>query len=210
MLDEPVSKLEPLDLPKNVQPLLSSLRNELNDFFAFDAFVLGGGTTLAARWNHRRSFDIDLLTTQRNVTETLFSRSSELNAFVEAHPGMTELTCERDGGNIAFANDSSIDWLHSDHLTRQPRSNQVDSNTHIALSSTPEILALKVYHRTVTHHTFFPADLYDIAWAITHDPPDTMLSVQNVLKDYERDFFLGALAAANPPISPPGCNFPTQ
>ena len=151
---------------KRIRDRLAELRQS-EEGTAQQEWMMGGGSILAARWAHRTSTDIDLITSAQWQLRDL--GASGTNAFTRA---MTAL-----GGKLKGFNDASIEMTFPDrqrlHIFRhQPtpalghRRATIDGQAFIALSTT-QILAGKLLHRSLRA----PArDLYDIVLASEREP----------------------------------------
>ena len=59
-----------LALPDTLTRCLSRIVEKLDTVINRDTYQLGGGTVLAARWNHRHSIDLDLFFTGHRRIDT--------------------------------------------------------------------------------------------------------------------------------------------
>lgn len=182
----PPSSREPLSLPDDANRLLQAAQPILAQFFNFKHLVLGGGTTLSARWDHRSSFDIDLFTTSFEVTRRVHRRHAELEAAVASHTGDLEHFCSPDRGEILFPGGGSVSWLHAPRITAPGRSRQFEPHTGLAMETNAEILAKKLYFRIYANYDYLPRDLYDIAWAVTRAPSTTMEAATRIFTSRDR------------------------
>ena len=182
----PPSPREPLSLPDDANRLLLAAQPILVQFFNFKHLVLGGGTALSARWDHRPSLDIDLFTTTFEVTRRVHRRHAELEAAVASQEGDLEHSCSPDRGEILFPDGGSVSWLHAPRITAPGRSRQFEPDTGLAIETNAEILAKKLYFRIYANYDYLPRDLYDIAWAVTHAPSTTMEAATRIFTAHDR------------------------
>ena len=166
-------KTEKLKLTEPAAALWKLIRNRLTELRQSEegterrVWMMTGGTVLAARWNHRRSSDIDLVTTATWQLQDLGASGS--SAFTRA---MTAL-----GGKLKAFNDATIEMtfperqqLHIFRSRPEPAVGQqpamIDGELFTAASTT-QILAGKLLHRAL----YAPArDLYDVIIAGERDP----------------------------------------
>ena len=154
------------NLWRRIRETLAELRQE-EEGKTPALWAMGGGSVLAARWQHRRSTDVDLVTSASWQLRNLEEKGT--NSFTKA---MTAL-----GGELKGFNEASIEMsfpngeqLHIFKHAPEPglghRRAIIDDQPFVALSTT-QILAGKLLYRSV--HA--PArDLYDIVLASKHEP----------------------------------------
>jgi predicted nucleotidyltransferase component of viral defense system len=96
-------------------------------------FLLGGGTSLALRFGHRSSEDLDFFTRETFDTEGLRNR------FAEAYPGSQVLN--RTAGSLCLVVEGvKIDFLHHPF----PLLDKVDYQGQSRFLSIPDIAAMKI------------------------------------------------------------------
>ena len=164
-------------LPDEAQRIFVLAHAALSETLSDDEYFLGGGTALAARWQHRDSTDIDLFMSP----ETYFRLVDEPQRFQDRFESLA-------GGSGAMTNLLSghvaDDRAHSrfgltegiiDIVGRRPilpggsLSLDVVKGTGVRLESTAEILARKVAWR-LSRDDLLARDLYDIVVARRLDP----------------------------------------
>ncbi len=185
---------QPLNLPDNASKLLLAAQPVLARFFNFKHLAIGGGTALSARWNHRSSFDVDLFTTKFEVTSRVHRRLSEFEDAVASQLGDLELFCALDRGEILFPDRGSVSWLHAPRITTSGLSRQFEPHSGLAMETSAEILAKKLYFRIYLNYDYLPRDLYDLAWAITHEPLQTMKVATRIFTPRDRNILANSLA----------------
>ena len=163
-----------------VAPLFSS-------WFGENGCILGGGTVLASRWQHRVSTDIDLFTDHERYQERIASRREEVASELEAL--------------VAQAGEGAVEvergWLRV-HLPEGPAAlmtiprpsvrdayTEVARGTEIPTESSAEILARKLQSRILDLGVFTDRDLYDLLVAQQHDP-EALRRVLNSITTAER------------------------
>ncbi len=163
---------EGLHLTEPAKSLWAAIRNRLAELRheheeTPEAWMMGGGSVLAARWRHRKSTDIDLITsagwqirgletTGRNdFTKSMKSVGGRLDGYNQA---VVEMTFPGRKRLHVFRSDPSPASGHS--------SKAIDGHPFDALSTT-QILAGKLLNRSLRA----PArDLYDIIVASEREP----------------------------------------
>ena len=151
-----------IDLPEHHLSALHRLTQALDRIVSLDALVLGGGTVLAARWQHRVSTDLDLFVEQRTfAAHLLWPRASELFDVVDL--GREHFGARRHGIDVTL----STAWC-SALLDVQERSDEALAG--IALETNEAILVRKMQARMCGLGMFTERDVYDLAAAAQHDP----------------------------------------
>lgn len=152
--------------------VLTRLAPVLSAWFGPDGFVLGGGTVLATRWQHRVSTDIDLFTDHERYQQTILNRRDEVAATLSdlvAEAGEGAVEVERGWLRVLFPEGPAA-------LMTIPRPTIRDAyvehtqGTNVPTESTAEILARKVQSRILDLGVFTDRDLYDLLVAQQRDP----------------------------------------
>ncbi len=174
--------------PRRVIELLAEVLHQMG---VFHECRLGGGTALAARWQHRKSTDLDIFC-KGEAIDTLF------------HAGKAEIgdllnKCIQDGipitGN-AFLNNDEILHFQIDEVpvslgrTNEfvgARSGEAETLTGLELSSTVDILYKKLAHRTFRTQEITIRDAYDYLTAQKRDP-EALVMAWNLLRDDQKDY----------------------
>ncbi len=179
-LTEPASSLW-----RAVRGPLAALRQRYEE--KPERWQMGGGSVLAARWKHRRSTDIDLITSAGWHLSGL--RKTGNNGFT------TELA--KAGGKLDGYNEAALEMrfgkyqrLHIYGTEPTPRAGHervpVDGEVFETLSTT-QILAAKLLHRGLKA----PArDLYDLVVAADRDPKGLAQAVNMLSPDTQADMTL--------------------
>lgn len=125
-------------------------------------FVLGGGTVLMLRFQHRLSKDVDLFTYD---AQWLALVSPRLNPM--AHALAEDYDEQANVVKIVMVH-GDIDFIVSGHVTANEDHQEIEAiGRTIAVDSTAEILAKKAFYRA---SAFKPRDVYDMSAAIDLDP----------------------------------------
>ena len=133
---------------------------------------LGGGTALAARWNHRHSTDVDIFVEPVPYRHFHWNTGGRFNLDLTAAAPVDRLVIGRDGAYFSFqglpGHVSVAPALHG--LPLDPRSADTVAGTDLPLETTAEILAKKLAFRMALKKELVRRDLYDIAFARERDP----------------------------------------
>lgn len=159
-----------LPLPENSAAILRSVAPVLEQFLDLDSFVVGGGSVLAARWHHRRSFDVDLFTTDGEATMAIHRQAEQLRRAVGRHCGdRVSVNTTPRHGEIVLEESGIIEWALAQRLAQRPPRQEVEPLTGMQLDCTEEILAQKLYSRMYLLGGRAIRDIYDLAWAVEHE-----------------------------------------
>ena len=144
----------------------------LSEWLGPEGYVLGGGTVLAARWQHRVSTDIDLFTDLARYQGAIVSRresvAEALRGLVGA-AGEGTVEVERGWLRVQFA-EAPVALMTIPRPTIQDPYDQRVQGAGVPTESTAEILARKVQSRILDLGVFTARDLYDILVAADRDP----------------------------------------
>lgn len=163
-----------------------AIARQLFDAVTFDidpaALSFGGGTVLAARWQHRTSDDVGLFC-RLDVYEQLDGADlARIEAAVRKIPG-----CDRE--RTWCETMALYTEIHSIEATILPRSTAPNQERQYELAGTPlrlqntdEILYGKLFERLYRSATITVRDVYDVASAARHDRP----ALQRVLAHLSR------------------------
>ncbi len=162
-----------------------------------DHLSFGGGTVLAARWQHRTSLDVDLFCQPDAYLELDAAARARLERQIALVPGCDpERTwCE------PVATYTEIDGIEATVLptATRPGSDRCTrlAGTALRLQTTEEILYAKIMHRMYSAQQITVRDVYDLACARTFDPealgnaiarigPDIVADVKSLLTSLPR------------------------
>lgn len=135
------------------------------------AFAFGGGTMLMSRMHHRLSRDLDIFLADAQYLTFL---SPRLNPAAEHYENY-----EESSHHVRIAvGDREIDFIVAPHLTSAPTRTQEILGRPVAVETTAEILAKKLFYRG---RTLKPRDVFDLAATIRLQP-DALPTVQ-VIRD---------------------------
>lgn len=173
-----------LHLERTLTELLHSALAAFTELATVDELVLGGGTVLAARWQHRVSTDIDLFTSERVWSR--MKRTLAQAAFDWQRDGVvgrsqtfaTFIQCELpDGRRFSLGG--------SDDCTSAPTAREVETTTGIRLHATSEILMRKIRARMVNDTAYVVRDAYDVVCSLAL-APDALARAMATLEAEER------------------------
>lgn len=152
--------------------VLARLAPALLTLFGADSMVLGGGTVLAARWNHRVSTDIDLFTNLEHYQGRVTDRRQEVTSTLcRLLSGFGEGAVEVERGwlRVHFREGPAALMTIPRPTIRDPYT-EVAAGTGIRTESTAEILARKLQSRILDLGVLTDRDLYDLLVARKRDP----------------------------------------
>ena len=158
-----------VDLPEGSQRIFDAVLPVILEFIPPEHLLLGGGTALAARWQHRDSFDIDLFTSHSEFTQAIYRQSARFKARFEELPVGRIATFGPEGCTL-YLHDGKADIVASLTQTDHSRSKDCTVNPRIPLESNLEILAKKLHQRIIADGRIVPRDLYDMAVARSLEP----------------------------------------
>lgn len=161
-----------ITIPGNPGIVLARVAPVLSTWFGPDGYVLGGGTVLAARWQHRVSTDIDLFTDNERYQQVILSRRDDVAATLgqmvsEAQEGAVEV--ERGWLRVHFPEGPAALMTIPRPTIRDDYAERAQG-TDVPTESTAEILARKVQSRILDLGVFTDRDLYDLLVAEQRDP----------------------------------------
>jgi hypothetical protein len=126
-----------------------------------DEWTFGGGTVLMRRHRHRFSKDIDIFI---GDPQCLGYLSPRLSNAVEA---MTAHYIEQSGLMKLYFPEGEIDFVVSGSLTKNPTRTEQLCGRSVAVETSTEIIAKKVWHRGAE---FTARDIFDLAMVIEREP----------------------------------------
>ena len=176
--------MERLDLPEPAAGLWRCTRDWLRSAFAdvekVTGYSIGGGTILAARWNHRISFDVDLQVDEDADLGVLVQpRHDDLQRAVAALGATATYDSEMKLYAIKFGEEQQVQvWAHTPALSRGQAAAVVDGCPETVLS-TAQILRGKLRR---AHHKL-ARDVYDVREAHLRDRPSLEVAVNTMPHD---------------------------
>ncbi len=159
-----------------------TLWNAIGEMFG-EALVLGGGTALAARWQHRVSTDVDfflppsaLQTLSQNETQKVTDTLLEIEGVREDRTWCSPIAinCEISGVPVSVR----------EMMSYRPPTHTLASKDGPPLQESADILLGKLRHRMATVGRFAIRDLFDINVAYQIEP-DTLKQAVSQLADRE-------------------------
>ena len=164
-------------LPEPAATLLREVLPVLREFLDLDEFVIGGGTALAARWQHRTSMDVDLFAEPGDATLAPSRSYKEMQQRIrERCDGLAGFRANRDHGEIVLARPAAgiVEWSATLRQTPRPAREEIEPASGMQLDAPEEILAQKLYSRMLLRGGRHVRDLYDLAWAVEREPPEIL------------------------------------
>lgn len=156
-------------LPEGARRIFDQVLPVVLEFVPAKHLLLGGGTALASRWQHRESLDIDLFTSTTMFTEAIFRKRIRFEARLGELPLSRVATLGPDGCTL-FLNNARVDIVAFSPLTYPNRSPDCTGHPRISLETSLEILAKKLHRRMILHGQIVPRDLYDLAYSKRFEP----------------------------------------
>lgn len=138
-----------------------------------DEWTFGGGTVLMRRHRHRFSKDIDIFI---GDPQCLGYLSPRLSNAVEA---MTTHYIEQSGYVKLYFPEGEIDFVVSGSLTQNPTRTEELFGRPVAVETSTEIIAKKVWHRGAQ---FTARDIFDLAMVIENEP-QALPGIRPILRD---------------------------
>ena len=163
------TRLRELALPPGAQRIFGAVLPMMLEFVAPEHFLLGGGTALAARWQHRDSLDIDLFTSPQIYTQLIYRQSERINARLKNLASCRIATFGPQGCTI-YLEGGKAEIVAVPAQTEHSRSGECTASPRIGLETTLEILAKKLHRRMIAHGMIIPRDLYDMAVGRRFEP----------------------------------------
>ncbi|MCY4340633.1 MAG: hypothetical protein OXE48_04605 [Gammaproteobacteria bacterium] len=149
-----------------------------------ECLSMGGGTVLAARWNHRISTDVDLFVPPGRLESLTVDERLLIEKKLTTIPGcdpsrtwanIVAVNCEIAGTPV------SVRMMHE----RGNGSEQMEVGSQSAsprLQNTSDILHAKLAHRMLLTQKFLIRDLYDVACAEIHDKKGLRLALSRLAR----------------------------
>ena len=177
-----------LDLPTGPAELLERVREPLGHRLGGEHKMrLGGGTALAARWEHRHSTDVDLFVDASDY-EKLFKGEQRFRAALGLHTrSARSIVVEPGFARIVLTDGGEISVSTSPSLTAHPVSGDTVRGTSVPLETTAEILAKKLRYRMIQNAQIVPRDLYDISFARWNDPKALQTALSTLKDEHLQD-----------------------
>jgi predicted nucleotidyltransferase component of viral defense system len=122
-----------IQFPDSLQPELLDLLKKIMHRTVYRQFALGGGTSLALRYGHRSSIDIDLFSTDAFDTMEL---QNQITLELPNH----QIVSRTKGSLCVYSEDIKIDFLHHPF----PLLETIDTEGPYRFLSVPDISAMKI------------------------------------------------------------------
>ena len=136
-----------LPLPADLSALLDIAYRFCTQFIPPAELSIGGGSVLAARWNHRESFNIDLTVSRFALTRQAASRPNLFFSLIDADEKLHSGYLRADLAHIQCQDQTqSFSWLFAHPLTASHLSQESDPHRGLPVDSSAEILAKKLFY----------------------------------------------------------------
>lgn len=164
-----------LVLPKQLCKSLNRFIELVGPQFRGSGLRIGGGSVLAARWNHRLSTDIDLFVDANPAGE--FIKKDGIS-FVEVGTALNSLAEQGTVSELKLLDHGCsfcgpfgpMSLYASRRFTRSVLSQDQESTTGLPTETSREILFKKLYGRVIRSVTHVGRDMYDFIVAFMIDP----------------------------------------
>ncbi len=177
------SRLRERHLPEDVAGLLEQVFPVLKNYLDSGKFVIGGGSVLAARWRHRRSFGVDLLTVSSEAARSALARKQELESELRRNCGESiAIDVGFNYGRVILPGQGSVEWAVARRIVPVPDRPEIERPFGLRLDCTEEILAHKLRSRVFESSNYPIRDIFDLAWAACHEQPAVL---QPALRSFE-------------------------
>lgn len=183
-------------LPEGSRKIFEEVVPLILEFVPPEELLLGDGTALATRWQHRDSFDIDLFTSQATFTAAIYDQCARFEARVEELPLSRIATVGTEGCTV-YCEHGRVEIVACHPQTKRNRSGDHTNEPVIALETNLEILAKKLHRRILTHGRIVPRDLYDMAVARRLEP-ETMEEAWSAGQVRDPAVLVAALSSFSP------------
>ena len=154
-----------MTLPDQLQEGLGWIVEFLDRWIPRSIYAIGGGTILAARWQHRLSTDIDLFAEEGELANTLDKNTwREIGEALEQEASdgaITELVLNPSGFSFTMPS-GPISFYSIPRLTTNPLSDEREVTTGVYAEHTTEILFKKLRGRMINASRYVARDLYDV------------------------------------------------
>ncbi len=171
-------------LPAGPDEIFKLAEPVLTDVFGAGAYCLGGGTALAAVWQHRYSTDVDLFMDGSAYREVVMdkARRSALAARLQSavEPHVLDITT---GVLKMFTATGELGlYVPPPPLGWMPPVDQV-AGTSVPLERLASILARKLHGRMLEVGDLVVRDLYDLAAAVDLAPGELDIALRSLTED---------------------------
>ena len=182
--------MQPLKFPEGPDKLVRRAVKFLDHLCDRSEYVVGRGTALAARWNHRHSTDIDCFMNPDAYRRAYEKNGGRLQGALETlgdtYP-MLEKDCGPGGITVVFADLGEFSLAPARLLTAAHPSDECEMQTGLRLEHTAEILAKKMRLRMMAGR-LVQRDAYDLVVASVKDR-ESFNMVFDVLGDHVQRTF---------------------
>lgn len=170
----------PLTLPANVDQAFREANAFIEAFFNPERFALGGGTALAARWDHRFSTDLDFFGEFAEFLPILDAREKEIRERLpelcpSCVPGSLSMNAL---AGLTFRSGKTPVSIFAYSPTGRVRGEaEAIEGSRVRAESTELILTTKLVLRMSESGQILPRDVYDLVYANRFDPAAAQLAL---------------------------------
>ena len=169
-----------LKLSDNCSKTLHLVLEILDEVSSRDAFLLGGGTVLEARWHHRLSTDVDLFTSETKMVDLIdpFIQHARDETWVERGVTIEQTLGVR--GLIGKTPFGEFSIFGNPNIFEIVRTFDEIENTGIFAQRTAEILIRKIRARMIRNAVYYSRDAYDVVVASLYVPNEFKLALDKL------------------------------
>ena len=176
-----------LRLPPGPDKILEAGVKFLDQFWDRSQYEIGGGTVLAARWQHRHSTDVDCFISEEAFRLVYEEKSSSMLSLLEELEDNGVLQAKELHSRVLvmdFSDLGQLSLVAGNSLTRACQVQEYEVSTGIRLEPTAEILAKKIAFR-VLDGRWKQRDFFDLVVCSNIDP-DAYKTALDVLTENEK------------------------
>ena len=176
-------------LPAGPDAVFARAHPMLTELLGEGAFALGGGTALAAVWQHRHSTDVDLFADGSTYDERVRAAGGPDRVAARLRQALRPRRLDVQSGFLtASFTDGDLSLMTAPlplRLAPPPVTDRV-AGTLVALERPATILARKLHGRMIANGVLVLRDLYDIATAATLAPTELGAALESLSVEERR------------------------
>ena len=170
-----------LHLPTPLGDALDAFADAVSPFGLLDDALLGGGTILAARWQHRVSTDLDFFAPHEEFYDAVVEHEDELRSALRhvafgVIVGMHHVQCVMRKGDVEVGIHDAMYGATTD----DERSDDVVGARVVGTQTTTTILRRKMIGRLMGRHEITARDIYDLCVSEREDRAALLAATRGV------------------------------
>lgn len=174
-----------IDLQYHLQEGLVWIVNALDQVVARSSYAMGGGSVLAALWDHRHSTDIDLFYDQHTPNDVNVTRLLEYMHELELSGQVSNLQIHSTYGLMANSPHTPFSFYYTQRIFDTDALGKRERLTGIHTEKPEEILVRNIRSRMIYQPHFGARDVFDVVVGSVWDP-QAMDRAFNALNGFER------------------------